>query len=88
MAKTIGLTDSELKAVKSTWALVMSTNIAETAAGLLLTFAFSLISICPLPIDFTVSLDVYNASLTAGGGRRTRTSYVCSRAFAARRSPS
>ena len=41
MAKTVGLTDAELNAVKSTWALVMSTNVADTAAGLLLAYTAS-----------------------------------------------
>ena len=39
MAIKIGLTDAELKAVQSSWAIVMGTNIAETCSNLLLTCA-------------------------------------------------
>ena len=45
MAKTVGLTDAELNAVKSTWALVMSTNVADTAAGLLLAYTVQRLSL-------------------------------------------
>ena len=57
MAKAIGLTDSELKAVKSTWTIVMSTNIAETAAGLLLTFA-----VAHSPLLSVISLYIHKAT--------------------------
>ena len=53
MAKTVGLTDAELQAVKSMWALVMSTNVAKTAGGLLLAYVHDIAFVTPQSVCVT-----------------------------------